>query len=283
MSILLFGANGQLGSDILRAAGRTSGLAVVPVTRRLADVADPAAVAAVVEGRRPDFIINTAAYTNVNAAEGDPAAAFAVNAIGAWHVARAAAAGGIALLHVSTDYVFDGSKGSPYLEADARRALNVYGASKLAGEDLVRIAHPGAVIVRVSGLYGQAGASGKGGNFVETMLRLAHAGQPVRVVNDQVTAPTNTAVLAEALLALANVRPEGTYHLAPVESCSWFEFAAAIFEEAGLCPDLQPVTSAEFASPAVRPANSALGSTRWPTLGSWREGLQRYFRERGER
>src|SRR5690606_25263267 len=144
-------------------------------------------------------------------------------------------------------------KRTPYLEDDARRSLNVYGAAKIATEDLVRQAHAAALVVRVSGLYGLAGSAGKGGNFVETMLRLARDGKPIRVVADQVTSPTNTADIAEALLSLVRERITGVTHLAAAEGTSWYEFAAAIFEHAGLAPDFGPTTTAEFGGSVVRP------------------------------
>jgi dTDP-4-dehydrorhamnose reductase len=176
--------------------------------------------------------------------------------------------------------VFDGTKRTPYVEDDARRAVNVYGAAKIATEDIVRQANPESLIVRVSGLYGLAGSAGKGGNFVETMKRLAGEGKPVRVVSDQLTAPTNTAEVAEALLPLVKDGARGVVHLAAGDGCSWHDFAAAIFELNGLAPDLQPVTTAEFGAPLERPMYSVLGSSRVPSLRHWREGLERYVREK---
>jgi dTDP-4-dehydrorhamnose reductase len=204
-----------------------------------------------------------------------------VNVVGGRNVARAAAEVGAATVQISTDYVFDGTKRTPYLEDDARRAVNVYGAAKIATEDVVRQANPETLIVRVSGLYGLAGSAGKGGNFVETMLRLAGEGKPVRVVCDQVTAPTNTAEIAEALLPLVLADERGVVHLAASEGCSWSEFAAAIFDLCGLHPDFAPVTTAEFGAPLERPMYSVLGTTRAPALRHWREGLARYLREKG--
>ena len=279
MRLLIIGANGQLGSDLVRAASER-GLDAVAATRSDAEVTDPEAVAAFIDSAGAQAVINTAAWTDLPGCESDPGRAFAVNSVGALNVARAAESAGVSLVHISTDYVFDGAATTPYLEPGARRALNVYGASKLAGEDLVLSAAPGAAIVRVAGLFGIAGASGKGGNFVETMLRLQREGRPLRVVADQVTSPTNTADLAGPLLDLALANPEGIYHLAPADCCSWFQFASAIFEEANVEADLQPTTAREYGGPVVRPAFSALGSTRLAPLPGWREGLQRYLRAR---
>jgi dTDP-4-dehydrorhamnose reductase len=243
-------------------------------------VIDGEAVTALVEKTRPGVVINTTAFHNLPVCEQDPETCFRVNALGGWNVARAAARHGAAVVQFSTDYVFDGTKGAPYLEDDARRSLNIYGAAKIATEDLVRQANPEHLLVRVSGLYGLAGSAGKGGNFVETMLRLAREGNPINVVADQVTAPTNTAEIAEALLPLLRQGARGTLHLAAAEGCSWYTFACAIFEIAGLHPEVHAVTTAELGGPVKRPLYSVLGSERAPALRHWRAGLERYLREK---
>lgn len=279
MRVLLLGANGQLGSDIAR-LWRDSATTLACATRADADVTDAEAIRSLVQAHRPDVVINTTAFHNMPAAEVDPATCFHVNVTGAWNVARAAVEAGARTIQVSTDYVFDGTKKSPYVETDARRALNVYGAAKIATEDVVRIVDPRALVVRVSGLYGLAGSSGKGGNFVETMFRLARDEKPVRVVADQLTAPTNTADIAEALLPLVREGTEGVAHVAASEGCSWFEFAAAIFRIARLQPDFAPTTAAEFGGPVTRPAYSVLGTTRPISMPGWRAGLERYMHEK---
>ncbi len=280
MKVLVLGANGQLGSDIVR-LWRDPAIEVIAATRADADVTDSEAVDALIASHRPDVTINTTAFHNLPLAESDPETAFRVNVVGGWNVARAAAAAGSAIVQLSTDYVFDGGKRTPYVEDDLRRALNVYGAAKIATEDIVQLANPESLVVRVSGLYGVAGSAGKGGNFVETMLRLASDGKPVRVVADQVTAPTNTAEIAEALLPLVRDGMRGTAHLAAGEGCSWYEFAAAIFALCGLSPDFAPVTTAQFGGPVRRPMYSVLGTTRAPALRHWRLGLERYLHEKG--
>jgi dTDP-4-dehydrorhamnose reductase len=280
MRVLVLGANGQLGSDILR-LWRKPGLEVVAATRADADVTDPAAVTSLIQKHRPEAVVNTTAFHNLPVCEDDPQTAFAVNVVGGLNVARAAVAAGARTVQISTDYVFDGGKRFPYVEDDARRAVNVYGAAKIATEDVVRQADPNALVVRVSGLYGLSGSAGKGGNFVETMLRLQREAQPIRVVADQVTAPTNTAEIAEALQGLVTDGTTGVVHLASAEGCSWYEFAAAIFDACGLTADLTPTTSAEFGGPVQRPPYSVLGSKRGPGLRHWRDGLHRYLREKG--
>jgi dTDP-4-dehydrorhamnose reductase len=277
--VLLLGANGQLGSDIVR-LWHDPALTLIPATRTDADVTDFDSLRALVATHRPDVVVNTTAFHNMPAAEADPGTCVHVNVTGGWNVARAAREAGARTVQLSTDYVFDGSKTTPYLEDDARHALNVYGAAKIATEDVVRIADPRALIVRVSGLYGLAGSAGKGGNFVETMLRLAREGSPIRVVSDQVTAPTNTADIAEALLPLVRDNAEGVAHIAASTACTWYEFASAIFDLAGLTPDLSPTTAAEFGGPVQRPAYSVLGTTRPITMPPWRAGLERYLHEK---
>jgi dTDP-4-dehydrorhamnose reductase len=279
MRVLVLGASGQLGSDIVRLwSGQVE---VIPAVRSDADVTDAEAVRRLVASARPDVVVNTTAFHNLPVCEQEPLRTFEVNAVGGRNVALAAREAGAALVQFSTDYVFDGSKRAPYVESDARRALNVYGTSKIATEDLVLQAHPGALVVRVSGLFGLAGSAGKGGNFVETMLRLAREGQPIRVVADQVTAPTNTAEIAEGLLPLVESGMTGVVHLAAAEGCSWADFAEAIFQLCGLRPDFRRVTSEEFGGPVVRPKYSVLGSERVAPLRHWRLGLERYLREKG--
>jgi dTDP-4-dehydrorhamnose reductase len=278
--ILLLGANGQLGSDIARLWQGQPRLDLIPATRAEADVTDLAAVRALLARTRPALVLNTTAFHNLPQCEQDPATAMTVNVVGGWNVATAAREVDAAIVQFSTDYVFDGTKRTPYLESDPRAALNIYGAAKIATEDAVRIANPDHLIVRVSGLYGLAGSAGKGGNFVETMLRLAREGQPIRVVADQVTAPTNTAEIAEALLPLLRDGLRGTVHLAADGETSWYDFARAIFELRRLTPDCEPTTTEAFGGPVRRPRYSVLGSERVPRLRHWREGLERYLREK---
>lgn len=279
MRVLLLGANGQLGSDIRR-LWHDGAIQLTCATRADADVTNGDAVDALVRGERPDVVINTTAFHNLPQAEADPETCFRVNVVGGWNVATSAARMGAAVVQVSTDYVFDGEQREPYTEPSARRALNVYGAAKIATEDVVRLANQEHLVVRVSGLYGLAGSAGKGGNFVETMLRLAGEGKPLSVVADQVTAPTNTAAIAEGLLPLVRDGMRGVVHLAADGACSWHEFAGAIFEMSGMAPDLQAVTTEAFGGPVRRPLYSVLGSERVARLPYWRDGLERYLRER---
>lgn len=282
MRILVFGGSGQLGADLLIAAeGRHE---LVRPSHAEADVTDPEAVARAVEAAGPDAIVNAAAFHKVERCEEDPATTFAVNAIGALHVARAARSAGARCVFVSTDYVFDGERASGYAEDDAPSPVNLYGVSKAAGERAVANACPEAIVVRGSGLFGHAGSSGKGGNFVETMLAKGAAGDSISVVDDQVFSPSCTRDMAERMLLLLERRvPPGTYHVTNAGSCSWYRFARSIFELAGVSADLSPRPAGEQA--VRRPRNSILLDTRSAPLGlppsrPWEDALAWYLANR---
>ena len=252
----------MLGQDMLRAAGARG----VGLTHSELDVRDAAAVAEALDGAT---VINCAAYTNVDGAEADSEAAHAVNADGARNVAEAAAR----VVYVSTDYVFDGSKREPYVESDQTGPLQEYGHSKLAGERATAAANEDHLIVRSSWLFGAGGR-----NFVETMLALGRERDELLVVDDQVGSPTFTPHLASALVALADGGERGVLHVAGAGSCSWYGFARAIFDRAGLDAGLRPCATEDFPRPARRPASSVLGSERGaPALPTWEDGLDAYL------
>jgi dTDP-4-dehydrorhamnose reductase len=282
--VLLLGASGQLGRDLAEAL---RGPRLVPLGRGDLDVTDTGRAAALVRAHASGIVVNATAFNRVDDAERDPAPAFAVNAIAVHGLARACARAGSRLLHFSTDYVFGGGEPGPHAEDAAPAPLNAYGVSKLAGETLARLADPRHLVIRTCGLYGTAGSSGKGGNFVETMLRLARERKPISVVTDQLVAPTYTADLADAVRRLLALDPPGgVYHLTNTGSCSWFEFARAIFAQCGLSPDLRPTTSAAFAAPARRPTNSVLANRRAAALGleplrPWPDALRAYLAAKG--
>jgi dTDP-4-dehydrorhamnose reductase len=289
--ILLIGANGQLGTDLRRTLPAA---ALIPLTRADLDVTDPEAVDRALATHSPAWVINTAAFHRVDDIETkDAALAFAVNEVAVGHLAQASARRRARLLHLSTDYVFGGGRPSnpprPFTEEAPPAPLSVYGASKLAGERRVRDAGPEHVVVRSSGLYGVAGSAGKGGNFVETMLRLGRQDRDIEVVEDQILGPTYTADLAEALAEIvAGDPPGGIYHLTNAGACSWFEFASRIFKLCRLSPNLRPTTSAAYRAkaPAPRPPYSVLANTRAATLGlrplrPWSEALDAYLRAKG--
>jgi dTDP-4-dehydrorhamnose reductase len=284
--IVILGARGQLGTDLQRTL---VGFRVTPLAHADLDVREAEQVRSVLGDLRPDVVVNTSAFHQVDLCEDEAAMSFAVNAEAPARLARLAAELDFTLVHFSTDYVFNGRSSRPYGEADLPGPLSVYGTSKLAGEYLVGAYAPRHYVIRTTGLYGVAGASGKGGNFVETMIRLGKAGKPIRVVEDQVMTPTATADLAGAIAALLGRDGEvgyGLYHVTSAGRCSWYEFARTIFELCGMAADLSPTTSAAFGARAARPAFSVLDHGRWKTAGlaelrPWREALTGYLRAKG--
>ncbi len=283
MRYAVLGSAGQLGRDL---CPRLSG-DVTPLTRERADLTRPDQLRATLTELRPDVVVNCAAYNLVDQAETEPDAAFAVNAWGVRSLAEVCRDLGCVLVHFSTDYVFglDETRATPFAESDAPGPVSVYGLSKLCGEYVVRSTCPRHFVVRTCGLYGVWGSGGKGGNFVETMLRLAGEGKPLKVVADQTCTPSYTADVAAAAAALTTSDRYGLYHLTNAGACTWNEFARAIFELAGLTVDLSPTTSREFARPARRPGYSVLSLKGYEALGlppvrPWRAALAAYLEER---
>ncbi len=282
MRILLTGANGQLAQDLRRCLIQED---VVGVTHQQLDICDESAVQNLVSHIRPQCIVNTAAFHRVDDCEDKAEMAFAVNAAGVGHLARAAQQVGAVLVHFSTNYVFDGTKGFPYMETDQPKPLSIYGISKLAGEWVVQQYCEKHFLVRSSGLYGLAGGSSKGGNFVEKMLRLAREERRIRVVAHQVLTPTSTRDLAEKLVPLIRTDRYGLYHMTNSGECSWYDFAQEIFRHAGLSPNLAPTTSESFGAKARRPAYSVLQNDAWhragfPEFRPWQEALAEFMWER---
>ncbi|HLF27031.1 MAG TPA: dTDP-4-dehydrorhamnose reductase [Anaerolineae bacterium] len=285
MKIMLIGSNGQLGSDLVKALQASHDL--VPLTHRDIEVTDYANVESALSRHRPRLVLNMAAFHKVDVCEEQIEPAFAVNAYGVRNLALACRSADAALLHMSTDYVFGGdtSRRTPYVETDTPAPINAYGISKLAGEYFVRYLLDRHFIVRVTGLYGVAGSSGKGGNFVELMLRLAHEGKLIRVVDDQRLTPTYTVDVARQVAALIETERYGLYHATSQGSCTWYEFAAEIFRQSGLSPDLSPAKTGEFGEKATRPAYSVLENKALQNIGldrmrPWQAALAAY---RGER
>jgi dTDP-4-dehydrorhamnose reductase len=279
--ILLFGARGQLGRE-LAAAAAAANIYVGGPGRDEIDIADPKAVGDAIARRQPDLVINAAAYTKVDRAESEPQAAWRANAIGPKVLAEATDKAGIPIVHISTDYVFDGTKDGPYREDDPIAPLGVYGQSKAAGEAAVRKAAPRHLIVRTAWLYSRHGS-----NFAKTMIRLAAERDELKVVADQFGSPTAAADLAHAIVGIAPRlvepgMPCGTFHLAGDGATSWFGFAARIVEEQARItrrrPKLTPIATADHPTAARRPKNSALDSDRFAEafgvrLGAWQDSV----------
>lgn len=283
MRVLIVGAAGMLGHDAMEVfatahevvgADRAEGFVAI-------DITDPDSVRGVLREARPDAVLNCAAFTDVEGATKDPDAAFRVNAWGTWSLAQGCAERDIPLCHLSTDFVFDGTKTSPYTEFDVPNPINAYGASKLAGEQALRWAGSRSWIVRTQWLYGAHGKS-----FPATMLRLARERDCINVVADQVGSPTWTGDLAYFLLTIMEGCPFGTYHASNSGECSWYDFARAVLEEAGEDPEkVRPIPASDYPSPTARPAYSPLRRYSLELQGKdtarpWREALRDFIAAR---
>jgi dTDP-4-dehydrorhamnose reductase len=287
MKIIVFGAGGQIGREVCRAAWRPWHV-ILPVDRKAVDITKAAEVSTILTRETPDLAINLAAYTAVDRAESEPDVAWAVNCAGAAHIAAVCGEKGTPLIHLSTDYVFDGRKAGPYCEDDAVGPLGIYGRSKEAGERAVRAALAQHVILRTAWVFGAHGA-----NFVKTMLRLAAERPALRVVADQRGCPTPAADTAAALMVIAGYIEKGsgkwgTYHFAGDSAVSWHRFAEAIFDLAApqlaARPKVEPITTDQYPTPAQRPMNSVLDCRKIEAAFGispppWREGLARVIRE----
>jgi dTDP-4-dehydrorhamnose reductase len=286
MKVLITGANGQLGTDLVKALREHE---VIPLTHADVDITDYKTLKEICITKRPELIINTAAYVRVDDCETNPDSAYRVNALGARNIAVVAEGIGAILVHISTDYVFGGegrSQNIPYTEFDKPVPLNVYGKSKLAGEELVRDFSRRYFIVRSSGLFGVAGSSGKGGNFIETILRLARERDKLTVVNDQIFSPTYTPDLAEKIVELINTELYGIYHVTNSGSCSWYEFAKEALRLVSSKTPILPITSDQYPQKAKRPSYSVLDIYHLRLLSldeppNWRQALAEYVKEKG--
>jgi dTDP-4-dehydrorhamnose reductase len=286
MRTAVIGAAGQLGRDLCpRLPGD-----VVPLDRTKGDLTNPGLLKATLTDLRPTVVINCAAYNFVDKAESEPEAAFAVNAWGVRQVARLCRELDCTLVHFSSDYVFglDARRSTPYQVMDVPGPLGVYAMSKLAGEYAVRAECAKHFVIRTCGLYGVWGSGGKGGNFVETMLRLAGQGKPLRVVNDQHCTPSYTTDVAAATAALIVTGRYGLYHVTNAGATTWHDLAKAVFELAGVTTNLTPIPTSEYPTPARRPAYSvlaldALTAAGVPTPRPWRDAVAAYLHERSKR
>ena len=282
MKVAVIGANGQLGTDLCKVLKPSD---LIPLTHKDIEITDMQSVKQVFSRYKPDIIINTAAYVRVDDCETDQNKAFSVNALGARNVAVVAQQLGAKLFHFSTDYVFGGEsepRSIPYTEFDTPVPVSVYGKSKLAGENFVRHLCTRYFIIRSSGLFGIAGASGKDGNFVETMIKLARERDELRVVNDQLCSPTYTSDLASKIVELMGTEYYGIFHITNKGSCSWYEFTKEILRQAGLNTPVIPISSEQYIQKARRPGYSVLDNYHLRLLGlddmpTWQEALNNYM------
>jgi dTDP-4-dehydrorhamnose reductase len=270
MRTLVLGASGQLGSELCKVMKDCD---LIPTTRIEVDITRLAQVIEFVEHLQPEAIINASAYTDVDGCENYKDMAFLVNAIGARNVAIAAKKVGASLVHISTDYVFDGRKRESYVEYEPPQPLNIYGWSKLVGEEMVKAQNPRSFILRVAWLYGPAGK-----NFVKTMIALARVREEIRVVDDQRGTPTFAGDVAKQIKLLIETESYGLYHSTSQGGCTWYEFAREIFRLLNIPVRVVPVTSSEFPRPAKRPANSVLDNFMLRVQGldimpPWEESL----------
>lgn len=286
MRYAVIGAAGQLGRDLVpRLHGD-----VVPLDRRRAELTQPDKLRSILTDLRPDVVVNCAAYNFVDRAETEPDAAFAVNAWGVRSLARFCRDLECTLVHFSTDYVFglNAHRTTAWTVQDAPGPVSVYGMSKLCGEYAVRAECPKHLVIRTCGLYGVWGSGGKGGNFVETMLRLAKEGKPLRVVNDQHCTPSYTVDVASATAALIATGRHGLFHVTNSGATTWYEVAMTAIELAGLTADISPIPTTDYPTPARRPMYSVLNLDELGHAGvaaprPWREALAAYIEERKQK
>ena len=280
--VVIVGASGQLGTDLMSVFRDRA-----PVGLRHEDVAieDPASVSAALDAHRPDLLINTAAFHNVQVCEYEPQRALEINAIGVGALARACAERQCVFATFSTDYVFDGAKGEPYVEADKPHPINAYGLSKLAGELLVKAASWQHFIFRTSGLFGRVGSKSKGYTFIDRILQAGSAGESPTVVNDMAFSPSYTRDVAATVRDVIEGRDFGLYHVVNQGSCTWYEFALEALSQAGLNVAVTPISTAQWGADVRRPANSSLANERLRSCGfveppHWKSAVARYVAER---
>jgi dTDP-4-dehydrorhamnose reductase len=278
----VIGANGQLGSDICQSFNQL-GDRVLGLNHDDVEIADIDSLRQTLRETKADVVVNTAAMHHVGKCEDDPQQAFLVNGIGSRNLALVCREFQYPLIHISTDYVFDGKKKSPYIETDRPVPLNIYGNTKLSGECFIESIAEKFFILRVSGIYGKNSCRAKGSNFVQTMLRLAGEKDEIRVVDDEILTPTFTEDISNQIVELLNGEPEyGLYHVTAEGACSWFEFAAEIFSITGTDIVLNPADPGEFAGNVQRPKHCVLENKRLKdqnlnVMSHWKEGLKKYL------
>lgn len=282
-TVIVTGADGMLGSEVIRQLRKLSDVNIIPTTLKTMDITNLGSIKALFERYRPTHVIHTAAFTQVDTAEKDPLTAYMVNAEGTKNIAFFASRFDAEVLYVSTDYVFDGKRGKPYIETDAAYPLNTYGKSKLRGEEYLRELCERHKIIRTSWLSGLGGVYNR--NFIETMLRLSEQRNELSIVDDQTGKPTFTFDLAKAIILLLNAQAYGVFHVTGEGQTTWCGFAKKVFELAKKDVHVKPITTEQFRSLAERPRYSVLKNTRFEKIGlellpDWETSLKEYFRRR---
>ncbi len=284
MKIAIIGADGQLGSDLLKVIPKEF---IVPLTIKDIDITSESSCLNTLSKISADSVVNTAAYHRVDDCEENDVEAYKVNSHGAKNLALACRKTNSSLLHISTDYVFDGDKMSPYTEGDIPNPKTAYGISKLAGEAFVRYLWTKHFVIRTSGLYGVAGCLGKGGgNFVENMIKKGKQGDDIKVVSDEIITPTYTLHLAKNIYELLKTEHYGLYHITNNGECSWWEYAVKIFELLNMKVEVKKTVASEFKAKAHRPKYSVLENSNLKKIGldlmpDWKDSLKEYLVEKG--
>lgn len=285
--IVVIGANGQLGSDLVKVL-QDENIDLIALSRKDLDVTNKINVDQLFTRLKPDIVINTAAYHRVDEIESNSELAFMTNAVANQYLANISVMLDFTLIYISTDYVFgeDKQRKKPYTEQDCPGPVNIYGVSKLAGEQLIRSVCKKYFIVRTAALFGNSGSGGKGGNFVETIIKLAKLQAELKVVNDQVTTPTSTLKLSQQIVELIKTFDYGIYHATAEGSCSWFEFAVEILKLCKIKKNIIPISSAESSAVAKRPhysvlENEKLKKMKINQMSHWKAGLGQYLKLRG--
>ncbi len=285
MRVVIIGASGQLGSDLMTAFASYD---PIGVDHRLFDIEIPAAISTMLRCYKPDLVINTAAFHNVELCETRPDRAFAVNALAVDNLAAQCAPAGVILAHISTDYVFDGTATQPYRENDATRPLSTYGISKQAGEQLLWRSCERGYVFRTSGLYGLRGSSTKGYTFIERVLAQAAEKKPLRVVTDITFSPSFTGHVAHAIRRVVERGVFGTYHVTNTGACSWYDFATEALAQTGYDMPIERVTSATYPTLARRPhysplEHAAMNTLAFDPIDSWQDGIRAYLAQKSAR
>ncbi len=281
MKVLLIGGSGQLGAQIL---ARWAADEIVAPSHAQLDLADAASVVEQLDRHDPELVVNCAAFHNVDTCETQPERAFEINALAVDRAAGFCAQRGTAFMTISTDYVFDGTATTPYMEKDCPRPISAYGASKLAGENLVLRREMQAYVVRTCGVYAVAPSRSKGHTFVDRMIAQARAGEEIRIVSDVIASPTYAGHLAIALREIVRHRAYGLSHACNVGPVSWYDFACAALQLSGIRHPIEPISASQWKAPARRPAYSALANARLADLGialpTWRDGIAAYLADK---